>query len=437
MKHLWGTPTRRTFLKAAGATALFAPFVRSRGLAQPGQFPVRLVIVSRPSGYVPAPSFDEPTGWDDKWDPTGSERSFRLGSMHTALEPHKDDMVFIRGLDLRSTGRTRDPGSHEEAMRHLLTGGGGGASIDQFIANSLNATPFRQKAMGVALKSGDRPHRRADGRSVSVDDNPYSVFDDVFGDFTPSSTSGNEVRAQQASVLDFVRGQIGTLNQELCADERGKLEAHLQAIRDIEQQLDGSAQSCIPPTVGQGINVDDVYSREQVYDAQIDLAVALLACQLTPVIPFPWGGEHGLDGDPQSWIRGPNGDPLTRHHHHYAHRDLGGTQQEYEAIGVWLVNKFAEFLAKLKAVPEGDGTLLDNCIVLMTSDQRNGWAHTTTNIPFLLAGKAGGQIETGRFLDYGSRAHNDLLVSICRLMGVDVDRFGNTSSGPLDGLADV
>jgi hypothetical protein len=107
-------------------------------------------------------------------------------------------------------------------------------------------------------------------------------------------------------------------------------------------------------------------------------------------------------------------------------------------IRVWYAEKFAQLLDRLDAIEEGDGTLLDNCLVVWGSELGIGNTHSFKSTPFVVAGGASGAIETGRYLEFDEGAdHNRLLVSMCRAMGLDdVDTFGDTDggSGGLSGL---
>ena len=106
-------------------------------------------------------------------------------------------------------------------------------------------------------------------------------------------------------------------------------------------------------------------------------------------------------------------------------------------INRWYAEQFAYLVGKLKDVPEGDGTMLDNTVVLWINEQGNGDTHSRDNIPVVLAGSGGGYFRTGRYLDFGGLAHNDLFVSVLNAMGDEsVTTFGidEICNGPLPGL---
>jgi hypothetical protein len=134
-----------------------------------------------------------------------------------------------------------------------------------------------------------------------------------------------------------------------------------------------------------------------------------------------------------TWIEG-----VTRGHHDLSHDGDGTTDtvEQITRINVWLTEQFNYLLEAMKRVPEGNGTMLDNTLVLWVNELSRGNAHSHPNMPYLLAGGAGGALRTGRFLKYDKASHNNLLVSCMNMMGVPATTFGNPSfcTGPLANL---
>jgi hypothetical protein len=97
----------------------------------------------------------------------------------------------------------------------------------------------------------------------------------------------------------------------------------------------------------------------------------------------------------------------------------------------WWVQQFAYLIAQLKARPEGDGTMLDNTLLVLCSEVCDGNIHNHDNMPFVVAGQGGGALRTGRLLQYGGDRHGNLYISIAKAMGQDIGWFGDASSGPL------
>jgi len=112
-------------------------------------------------------------------------------------------------------------------------------------------------------------------------------------------------------------------------------------------------------------------------------------------------------------------------------------QTQWDQMLVWYSEQLAYLLERLAAVPEGDGTMLDNTVVFAVNEISRGNTHSHVDMPFILAGGAGGRLQTGRYLKYNDVSHTELLVSILNLVGAPVDTFGDPRfcRGPLPGLA--
>jgi hypothetical protein len=232
------------------------------------------------------------------------------------------------------------------------------------------------------------------------------------------------------------------------AEDRSKLDAHLTAMRDVEQRLvgtpgngngtgSGTGGVCSPPTLAAAdLGVDDQYL--QAGKDQMDLAAAALACDQTRILTFQWSyseSEHLFQ------FLKVNNAGISGNHHAISHDfSASGTNYlAYNAIQTWYAEQIAYFLGKLDSYQEGDRTLLDNTILLWATEIGESTQHDLTLMPYVLAGSAGGAITPGRYLDFsGARKdNNQLLVSIAHAMGAsDLNSFGDASgaTGPLSVL---
>jgi len=230
------------------------------------------------------------------------------------------------------------------------------------------------------------------------------------------------------------------------SEDRTKLDAHLTAMRDVEQRLvgtpgsgtgTGTGSTCSPPTLASAdLGVDDQYL--QAGKNQMDLAAAALACDQTRILTFQWSyseSEHLFQ------FLKVNNAAISGNHHAISHdfASSGTNFLAYNAIQTWYAEQVAYFLGKLDSYKEGDRTLLDNTIVLWATEIGESTQHDLTLMPYVLAGSAGGAISAGRYLDFSSarKDNNQLLVSIAHAMGAsDVQSFGDASgaTGPLAGL---
>jgi len=159
--------------------------------------------------------------------------------------------------------------------------------------------------------------------------------------------------------------------------------------------------------------------------------VMAMACDLTRVGTLQW--THSVGGQLFSWLG------ATRGHHDMSHDPDSNVESKemLTKINVWFAEQLAALIAAMKQVPEEGGTLFDNTVILWVNELSRGNAHSHPDMPFVLAGGAGGRIKTGRYLKYaGTVPHNNLLVSLLNAFGSDVRTFGNPAycTGPLAGL---
>lgn len=441
------TLSRRTMLRGAAGVALGLPFLEIMDSRAGGGAadPRRLVVFFTNNGTV-----------HPEWTPTGTETDFTLGSILQPLEPFRDRLVVLSGIDQESS--YHGPGSgdpHMPGMAHLLTGTemidtgpgeydkmGGGISVDQFIAEQLAApTKFPSLGFGVQARqysahAWNSLSYSAPGVSVDPEDDPVEAYQRIFGDLSGDDGQLADLRAKRHSVLDAVKEDLDELSGMLGAADRQRLEQHTDAIRQVEQIIDSTADvggNCVRPDAPSPVQ-GSLYAHDvapELMRAQIELLVMSLACDMTRVATLQW--REALGGDSTFVFLGH-----TETHHDISHKgdgDAVGRQQMTE-INTWFGEQLAYMLSLMDAVSEQGGTLLDNTVVLWANELSRGNAHSRRDMPLLLAGSAGGAIETGRWLQYAGAYHNDLLVSLCRAMQVDVDSFGNPAycTGPLAGL---
>jgi len=428
-------PRRRFLRGAAGAAgaALALPlldaFVPAK--ARAATFPKRLVVVFSANGTVP-----------DAWTPTGTETNFTLSDILAPLAPHQDQLVVLAGIDAESSYHGPGDNSHWNGMGHMLTGTelvdlggsvywGGGISVDQFLAAQIGQ---KTRFPSIELAVEDAPATVASrmsylgaGQPVPPEPDPTKVFHRLFDGLTPAQID------QRRSVLDSVKDDYATLAPKLGAADRQKIDAHLDALRAVEKGLEKSGPvTCAGPEIGR----DDVRDVPACGKDQMDMLVRALACDLTRVATLQWSISVSMTR--MTWLG------ITDAHHDLSHQSLDdpSVHDKLVQINRWYAGQLAYLLAAMRAVPEGDGTLLDHSLVVWCNELALGQVHSRRGMPYVLAGGAGGAIKTGRFLQYGTAAgqpappHNNLLVSICRALDVDVMTFGNAAycTGPLAGL---
>lgn len=445
--------TRRTVLRGAGQVAIALPFLEAmlRPLethAQAGGAPKRFVVFYSPGGTLL-----------DKWRPTGTETEFTLSDMLAPLVPHQKQLLFLDGLNLSVTEQgVGHP--HSRGMAGLLTGtellpgtfvtGGGaasfanGPSVDQVIGERIGSgLKFRSLEFSTAWAISGRS--LMDGAVAETSNasnqltfagankplppmiNPQVAFNRVFGELGTQDAAAVLEKQKAVSILDAVRGQFSQVAAQLGAADRAKLEEHQELIRQMEVSLSAgtSGESCTLP----GAPSDTDTSVPTKGKTMTDLLVTSLACDLTRVGTMQWADSESkfpLNFGPLA---------LPDHHHGYQH-DSAYDPNALFKIYNWFGSNFAYLLERLSAVKEGDGTLLDNTVVLWVSEIQDPPTHAQNNMPFVMAGGKNAGIKTGRWLKVASQPHNNLLVSLLNVFGGTDTQFGRAeyNSGALAGL---
>ncbi|GAB4567024.1 MAG: hypothetical protein Tsb0020_19230 [Haliangiales bacterium] len=427
---------RRKFNIGLGCTLLAAPFLgllqrRAQAAGEAGAR--RLILFFSPNGTI-----------HHQWRPTGSGASFEFpaGSILEPLAAHRDDLVICDGLDFYGAD------NHEGGMGAMLTGGGGGGtesggySVDQYVASRIGGdTPFPSLEFGVQTSAwgGNTQTRmsyRGPGVYVPPDDSPLGVYGRLFGDVNAEPGELDAALRRRQSVLDLVGGELSALQAAVGSEERSKLEAHLEAVREVERSLGGGAVpgggSCDAPAAVMDLPVYENDNFPAIGRAQTDLMVTALACGQTRVASLQWA--HTVAPQVFSWLG------IGEGHHSLSHMDDGNTAgvANFVAAERWFAEQFGYLLDKLRNTPEADGSgnMLENSLVVWCKEMGDSRLHNCKSVPFVLAGQACGKLETGRYLRFDGAPHTQLLVSICHAMGLDNGTFGDPSygTGPLPGL---
>ncbi len=439
--------SRRTLLKGLASTVLAPAGV---GYAAPGDKAKRVIFFYFPDG-VAAWSQD---GDASAWHPQGSENNFSLPSQLTPLQSLKNHCLFFKGLSMGGF----DNGSHPGGAKKLLTGvdGGGGESIDRYLARTIGAqSPHRHLYLGAMANqnnaSGDKfVSYIGPGHTAPPEDNPRRAFERLFhgqiiggpGPMTGPSADETLIDAMLEDFKGF-RAGLGTT-------EKSKLDLHLEALREVEQQIKRSnpmmpgpqPQQCqdAPASLAEVSNAQDQLYRPEnfpkILRAQMDLMVQAMACELTQVGVIQ-GSHHTselvMSRFPGTEMHDPGFDMRSHQASHYGRRhDLQKREfADYMAQRRWWVSQFAYLIQSLKDRPEGSGTMLDNSLLVLCSEVSDGNTHSHDQMPFIFAGGAGGRISGGRLLDYNYARHSKLLVTIGQAMGAQLNSFGQEGHGAL------
>jgi hypothetical protein len=235
-------------------------------------------------------------------------------------------------------------------------------------------------------------------------------------------------------VLDYLAADVGRLSAEVSGSDRARLERHFEYLREVEARLDAQTRSLsqcqIPTRPTPPPLANDSYPAHG--DMQMDLLVLALACNQTRVASLQW--SRSLSPIRFTWLG------INDEHHALSHKPDGdaASRESLTLINQWYAGRFASLIEKLERYDEGEGTLLDNCLVLWCNELAKGNDHSRENAPYVLAGRAGGALKTGRFLRYGGHVpHNNLLVSLLNALDIPDSTFGRPEwcTGALSGLS--
>ncbi len=437
-----GSPSRRAFLRGLLASSIGLPWLESlqssEGLAQT-ENAQRFIVMFSANGTI-----------YDRWVPSGGETDFELSPILAPLEDHRSDLIVVEGLTQQGGGGD----GHQNGIGGMLTGAqllpgrfagqssapagwSEGPSVDQRIADEISrGMPFRSLELGVQTGSADNWGRisyRGRNQPLTPREDPAGLFDDVFGYALLAPDEREKIRAHQASVLDYVNNEFSALAAEVSASDRQQLEAHLTQLREVERRLDQQAtavsECTLPERPAEVENVNDAYP--ETGELMLDLMAVALGCGRTNVASLQW--SRSVSQVRFTWL------DIDQTHHELSHLpdSDADAQDKLTRINAWYAERYAGLIQRLKAYQLEDGTLFDQCLMLWSNELGKGNEHSREKAPYVLAGSAGGALKTGRFLHYPEGTpHNNLLVSLLNVMGIEDQTFGRPEwcTGPLDGV---
>ena len=447
--------SRRALLGGVGALGLSSLLPRSR--ARAASVPTRFVVFHVPEGM-----------WSGAARPSAGGSS--LGPIFSPLDPFKDQIIVLNNLEMKS--RDRGPGGdeHHRAIPHMLTGiemqnenNAGGASLDQVIAKAIGQgsqlTSLQLAVRIVYTDTNSKPIWSGAGRVVPAQQDPWQVYKRVFGSGaatgsnapmgstsapTATPTTTRPAVDLRRSALDHALVETAALRAQLPQSDRFLLDSYQESLRDIERRLDmlgepatggatggttdpGTPAVCTEPTLGSSVNVGSESNYPKISQLQMDMLVAAFQCDVTRVASFQYGNSN--DQCSYSWL-GVNaiGHDLA---HNNGNVDPGGSKKT--KVYNWYSEQFAYFLNKLKSVPEGSGTMLDNTVILWVSEFGESNGHSAKNLMWMLMGNAAGYFKSGQVVNLGGRSTNDVLTTVQNAFGIAGTTFGNPAycDGPI------
>jgi len=434
---------RREFIRHLGIQSTVMPFLlnlTSMGYANQQQKKQRLVIMFSPNGVVPQCFWPDEVG--DK---------FSLKESTRPLEPFTSQTLFLKGVGDKVEG---EGDSHMRGIGCLLTGvelfpgnilGGcmehpagwsRGISIDQELKGFLQKHPQTHTRFG-SLEFGVCVPERADTWTRMVYAGPNMPVAPVNNPYQMLTRLYSPTKHQQSlkSVLDGLREDLKTLTAVVSAEDRRIIDEHATFIREFEHELaakkiDAAAKAIPRLQLGVKNNPDNMPTISKM---QIDLLVNSLAVDFARVATLQF--NHSVSDATMPWIQ------IDEGHHVLSHKpdDDAKSQKQLAQIDRWYCEQLAYLARRLSETPEpgGNGSLLQNTLIVWTNELGKGNSHSLDDIPFVLVG-GGLDFRMGRSLQYDGLPHNRLLLSLAHGFGHQIKHFGNPNfcgDGPLPGLS--
>lgn len=432
---------RREFIRDLGIGAASLPFILnlpSLGFANQTQRKQRLIVLFSPNGIVPD------TYWPDE-----EGEAFTLKESLKPLEALRNRTLITKGVCDKVRG---DGDSHMRGMGCLLTGvelfpgniqGGSdtpagwskGLSIDQEIKNYLQGNSATRTRFG-SLEFGVLVPERADtwtrmvyagaNKPIAPIDDPYQMFNRMYG----------QAKDQEhlKSILDGLQEDLRKVGTKVSAEDRRLLDEHANFVREMEQELKadhGRAADHAVPELEPGVK-EDTDNMPKLSKMQIDLMVNSFAADFCRVATLQYTNSVG--NAKMRWLGVDEG------HHELSHEPDSNTsaQEKLTKINKWYCEQVAYLAQRLAETPEpgGNGSLLDNTLIVWTNELGKGNSHTLDNVPLVMVG-GGLDFKMGRSVKYAKVAHNRFLLSLAHGFGHHITSFGNghfCGDGPLTGL---
>ena len=436
---------RRTVLRGLGAT-MALPFLDAMVPA----FSLQARAAGKPAHRFQ--TFYVPNGMAmEYWRPKGDGTAFELSPILEPLAPYRDQMLVLSGL--KANWNYIHAGASGSFLTGTVRGGRNeveiiaDVSMDQLLAKHFateTQVPSLELSMDVPANAGActgilscvYTHTlswRSPTQPLPMEWNPRSVFERLFGDSGSTDRKARAARLRQhKSILDSVTEKLVSLKKELGPQDQVKVDEYADAVRDVERRIEKAEQqsNLELPTMEQPQGAPAVF--EDHLALMLDLQLLAFQSDLTRVISFMIGKEQSARPYPQIGVP-------EAHHPLSHHNFVPELVERMSRINRYHVQLFSQYLAKLKATPDGDGSLLDHMTILYGSGISHSTTHSGDNLPLLVMGGGAGRLKGGRHLTYSDKpTMANLLVTLMDKMDVPVERIGgSTGKLPLDTLSGV
>lgn len=440
--------SRRTMLKGLGV-AMALPMLdvmgTTRAMAAAGNSatPTRMAMIFAPNGV----SYKH-------WLPTGQGKRYNLSATLKPLEGVREHINIMTGLTLDKARANGDgPGDHARSSATFLTGaqarktsGNGiriGVSVDQFAAQQVGGKT-RLPSLEIGMERSRSAGNCDSGYSCAYvsnvawadEDSPVpkmtsavDIFERMFGEAgnVEAAVTKQDRLRRRSSVLDYVMHDTQRLERKLGKSDRNKIDEFQTSIREIERRVqlakdsENIALPDTPPPTQEPTKLSDRI------DLMYDMMILAFRMDVTRISTF-------MLGNGGSNARFDELNILDGHHTLSHHRNNAEMVEKIRKIDRYYAEGFAKFVRKMADTPDGRGSLLDHSMVLFGSGISDGNRHNHEDLPIVMAGRANGSIDTGRFIRYRKETPLcNLYMSMLDRVGADVAEFGD-ATGRLEGL---
>lgn len=431
----------------AGSHSFAGEIVRGRGVAPMGGAaaaapPLRMACVFMPNGVN-----------YDAWVPVVKEGgAFELSKSLEPLAEVREHLNILTGLTLNKARANGDgPGDHARSSASFLTGHQArktagndirtGVSVDQFAAKQIGKRT-RLPSLEIGCENSPAAGNCDSGYSCAYTSNiswreedvpmskvvdPAVVFEQLFGDATQAAAREERLSRRQ-SILDFVRDDTRRLGQSLGKGDQRKLDQFQSSVREIELRVQRARQE------GNDVRKPDMpaptgipRTAKEHIDLMYDLLLLAFQMDITRISTFMLAVDGSNRSFPEIGIK-------EGHHQLSHHQNNQEMVAKIQKIDRFYIERYARFVKNLSQTPEGEGTLLDHCMIMLGGGISDGNKHNHEDLPILLAGSACDSIKTGRLIASPKETPLcNLYMSMLDRMRCDVESFGD-SNGKLAGL---
>ncbi len=385
------------------------------------------------------------------WLPKSEGTAFELTPILEPLAPFRNQMLVLSGLNSSwnyihagasgsfLTGTTRGGRTEIEIIADV--------SIDQLLARQFakeTQVASLELAMDAPANAGACTGNlscaythtvswRSPTQPLPMEYNPRAVFEKLFGDSGSTDRAARDARLRQhKSILDSVTEKLAGIKRELGPRDQVKVNEYAEAVRDVERRIQKAEEQAGVelPAIEQPQGVPAVF--EDHLALMFDLQLLALQSDLTRVISFMISKEQSARPYPQAGV--------PEAHHPLSHHDNRPELIAHMSkINRYHTELFSKYLQKLRAAPDGEGSLLDHMTILYGSGISNSTQHSGVNLPLMLVGGGAGKLKGGRHLKFSGRpSMANLLVTLMDKLGVPVDRVGgSTGKLPIDPLSGI